>query len=40
LASMPPRAIWRYNWRPEKGTAEARLYEDFLPAKDWLASAG
>ena len=37
LASMPPRAIWRYNWRPEAGTPEAQLYEDFLPARDWLA---
>lgn len=37
LASMPPRAIWKYNWHPEPGSAEAKLYDDFLPAKDWLA---
>ena len=36
LASMPPRAIWRYNWQPEPGSKEADLYEKFLPAKDWL----
>jgi coproporphyrinogen III oxidase len=37
LASMPPRAIWRYNWQPEAGTPEAKLYTDFLPCRDWLA---
>ncbi len=36
LASMPPRAIWRYNWHPEPGTHEAALYTDFLPPKDWI----
>ena len=36
LASMPPRAIWKYNWQPEPGTPEAELYEKYLPAKDWV----
>jgi coproporphyrinogen III oxidase len=36
LMSMPPRAAWRYDWRPEPGTPEARLYSDFLPPRDWL----
>jgi coproporphyrinogen III oxidase len=36
LASMPPRAIWKYNWHPEPGSAEATLYEDFLPTRDWV----
>lgn len=36
LASMPPRAIWKYNWHPEKGTPEALLYDEFLPIKDWV----
>jgi coproporphyrinogen III oxidase len=27
---------WCYNWRPEPGTPEARLYEDFLRPRDWL----
>ena len=36
LLSMPPCATWRYDWTPEPGTAEARLYTDFLPARDWL----
>jgi len=38
LVSMPPVAKWRYHWQPEAGTAEARLYSDFLTGKDWLAS--
>lgn len=38
LMSMPPLARWRYNWHPEPGTQEARLYSDFLPRNDWLAS--
>jgi len=36
LASMPPRAVWKYNWSPEPGTAEADLYENYLRARDWL----
>ena len=37
LMSMPPLVKWRYDWHPEPGTPEARLYTDFLPARDWLA---
>ncbi len=37
LMSMPPRAPWRYDWKPEPGTPEARLYTDFLRPRDWLA---
>jgi len=33
--SMPPVVKWRYDWRPEAGSAEARLYEEFLVARDW-----
>jgi len=36
LMSMPPVANWRYNWHPEPGTPEARLYTDFLTARDWV----
>jgi coproporphyrinogen III oxidase len=36
LASMPPRAIWKYNWTPQPGSPEADLYDNFLPAKSWL----
>jgi coproporphyrinogen III oxidase len=38
LMSMPPRVGWRYDWSPEPGSAEARLYRDFLVAKDWIGS--
>ena len=35
LMSLPPVAKWRYDWKPEAGSAEARLYETFLKARDW-----
>jgi coproporphyrinogen III oxidase len=35
LMSLPPRAEWRYDYRPEPGTAEARL-TDYLKPRDWL----
>ena len=37
LMSMPPIVKWRYDWRPEPGSAEARLYSDFLRPRDWVA---
>lgn len=39
LMSLPPLVKWRYNWRPEPGSPEARLYEEFLKPKDWLQIA-
>ena len=36
LMSMPPIVKWRYDWKPENGSAEAKLYSDFLIDKDWL----
>ena len=36
LVSMPPRAEWRYDWRPEPGSPEEKLYTDFLKPRDWL----
>ena len=36
LMSLPPLVKWRYNWHPETGTEEARLYEFFLTPRDWL----
>jgi coproporphyrinogen III oxidase len=36
LMSLPPVAHWRYNWKPEPGSPEARLYTDFLKPRDWL----
>jgi len=29
---------WRYDWRPVPGSPEARLYTEFLMARDWLAA--
>jgi coproporphyrinogen III oxidase len=36
LLSMPPIVKWRYDWKPEAGSAEAKLYTDFLIDKNWL----
>ncbi|HEV7477787.1 MAG TPA: oxygen-dependent coproporphyrinogen oxidase [Burkholderiales bacterium] len=36
LVSLPPAAAWRYDWRPEPGSPEARLYADFLRPRDWV----
>jgi coproporphyrinogen III oxidase len=36
LMSLPPLVSWRYDWQPQPGSAEAELYETFLPARDWI----
>jgi coproporphyrinogen III oxidase len=36
LMSLPPRVAWRYDWRPEAGSAEEMLYKDFLRPRDWV----
>jgi len=36
LMSLPPIVKWRYDWQPEAGTAEAKLYTDFLIGRNWL----
>ncbi|MGE0875069.1 MAG: oxygen-dependent coproporphyrinogen oxidase [Burkholderiales bacterium] len=35
LMSMPPLAAWRYDWKPEPGSPEEKLYTDFLGPRDW-----
>jgi coproporphyrinogen III oxidase len=35
LMSLPPAVRWRYNWSPAPGSPEAKLYTDFLKARDW-----
>jgi coproporphyrinogen III oxidase len=35
LMSLPPRVAWRYDWQPEPGSPEAKLYSDFLKPRDW-----
>ncbi|MEO7152996.1 MAG: oxygen-dependent coproporphyrinogen oxidase [Burkholderiaceae bacterium] len=39
LMSMPPSVTWRYDWHPEAGTPEARLYTDFLRPREWCDEA-
>ena len=36
LLSMPPIVKWRYDWHPEPGSQEAKLYTDFITGRDWL----
>jgi coproporphyrinogen III oxidase len=35
LVSMPPLVRWQYDWQPEPGSAEAKLYEVFLKPREW-----
>ncbi|QDX81292.1 coproporphyrinogen III oxidase [Denitratisoma sp. DHT3] len=36
LMSLPPLVKWRYDWHPQPGSAEERLYTEFLPPRDWV----
>jgi coproporphyrinogen III oxidase len=36
LMSLPPLVRWRYDWHPEPGSPEARLYERYLSPRNWL----
>ena len=36
LMSLPPRVRWQYNWHPEPGSPEEKLYTDYLRPRDWL----
>jgi coproporphyrinogen III oxidase len=38
LMSMPPVVTWRYDWKPEAGSPESKLYEMIKP-RDWLAAS-
>jgi len=38
LMSLPPLVAWRYDWQPEPGSPEARLFTEFLPPRDWAAA--
>jgi coproporphyrinogen III oxidase len=35
LMSLPPVSAWRYDWKPEPGSPEEKLYTDFLQPRDW-----
>lgn len=39
LMSLPPRVRWEYDWRPEAGSPEEKLYTDYLRPRDWLGQA-
>jgi len=36
LMSLPPLVRWEYDWHPEPGSPEERLYRDYLRPRDWL----
>jgi coproporphyrinogen III oxidase len=36
LMSLPPLVRWQYNWKPEPGSPEAKLYDEYLKPRDWL----
>jgi len=36
LMSLPPEVRWGYDWKPEPGSEEAQLYEDYLKPQNWL----
>jgi coproporphyrinogen III oxidase len=35
LMSLPPLVRWDYDWTPEPGSPEARLYDIFLKPRNW-----
>jgi coproporphyrinogen III oxidase len=35
LMSLPPVVAWRYDWKPESGSPEEKLYTEFLQPRDW-----
>lgn len=35
LMSLPPLVAWHYDWKPEPGSPEARLYDVFLQPRNW-----
>ena len=37
LMSLPAHVTWKYNWHPEPGTDEAKLYDEFLVPKNWVS---
>jgi coproporphyrinogen III oxidase len=38
LMSLPPIVKWRYDWKPQAGSPEARLMEILMPQRDWADS--
>ncbi len=40
LMSLPPLVSFKYDWHPEPGTPESRLYDIFLKPRDWAQEGG
>jgi len=40
LMSLPPLVRWEYNWQPEPGSEEEKLYTSFITPRDWLGIEG
>lgn len=36
LMSLPPLVAWHYDLQPEPGSVEAKFYDEFLRARDWV----
>jgi len=36
LTSLPPTVEWRYNWKPEANSPEAKLTEYYLKPRKWI----
>ena len=36
LMSLPPIVKWRYDWHPDSGSPEDKLYTDFITGRDWI----
>jgi len=36
LMSLPPLVSWKYDWHPQPGSAEDKLYTDFLIHREWV----
>jgi coproporphyrinogen III oxidase len=37
LMSLPPNVRFRYNWHPQSGSEEAKLYDRYLQPQNWLS---
>ena len=36
LMSLPPKVRWTYDWNPEPGSEEEKLYTRYLKPRDWV----
>jgi coproporphyrinogen III oxidase len=34
--SLPPVVRWKYDWRPDPGSPEARIFDYVLSPRDWV----